>query len=96
MKTLLIALLSISLNANADHHEGHHPCKEVKSACEAAGFKKGAHKDGKGLWKDCIDKVAKGETVPGVTVSAEVVSSCKSKHEMRKEKKKDRKKSKSS
>ncbi len=91
MKTLLVALLSISLTAHADNHkDGHHPCKEIKEACEAAGFKKGGHKEGKGLWKDCIDKVAKGESVAGVTISAEVVASCKTKHEMRKEKRKDK------
>lgn len=95
MKTLLITLLSLSLTANADNHKGghgDHPCKEIKEACEAAGFKKGEHKDGKGLWKDCIDKVAKGETVTGVTISAEAVAACKSKHEMRKEKRKENKK----
>lgn len=93
MKTILISIIFFGLTANASHHEGHEgkggPCKAIKEACEKAGFKAGDHKKtGKGLWIDCVDKVAKGETVEGVTIAAADVAACKEKHEERKEKRK--------
>ncbi len=64
------------------------PCMEVKKACESAGFAKGKHKDGgKGLYKDCMQKLAAGESVEGVTVSADVIAACKEKREKHKAKK---------
>ena len=55
------------------------PCKKIKEACESAGFVKGDHKDGKGLWKDCISKIKAGATIPGVNVTPEDVNACKAK-----------------
>lgn len=76
---LILLALVATLPALAEKEEADHPCVKVKAACEAAGFKKGAHKDGKGLIKDCIKKVMDGETVVGVTVPAEEVTACKEK-----------------
>jgi hypothetical protein len=52
-------------------------CQVPFAACQAAGFKVGAHKKGdkegsdNGLWVDCINAVADGKKqVPGVDVSA--------------------------
>lgn len=85
IKLPLVALLFIvssSFAFSAFAEEG--PCKQIKSACEAGGFIKGAHKkDGKGLFKDCMKKVLDGESVPGVTVPAEEIAACKVKKEKR-------------
>lgn len=65
-----------ALSANAAESK---PCKEIKAACEAGGFVKGAHKEGKGLYKDCLKKIIGGETVAGVTVAPELIAACKAK-----------------
>jgi hypothetical protein len=67
-------------------------CKGVTDVCMAAnvsatdsktgkavqGYQPGEHKrDGEGLWVDCVHKLAKGETVAGVTgVSAAAAKAC--------------------
>ncbi len=71
---------------NADHEKSK-PCLEIKKACEAGGFVKGEHKEGKGLYKDCVQKLSNGETVAGVSVTPDMVSACKQKREEHKEKK---------
>jgi hypothetical protein len=79
MKSLITAMLilgSVSVFAST---EGSHPCKEIKAACETAGFKKGDHKEKKGLYKDCVQPIMAGQTVPGVTVASDVVTACKDK-----------------
>ena len=68
MKSFIVlsALLAQTPALRADEdHEKNHPCKEIAKACEAAGFKKGDHKDKKGLWKDCVDPILEGTAVPG-------------------------------
>jgi len=82
----LLSLLSLSLFAE-EKDEGSHPCKQIKSACEAAGFSKGAHKEKKGLHLDCMKPILDGQTVAGVTVSADVISACKTKQAEHKTKK---------
>lgn len=75
---LFVASSSFAFSVFAE--EG--PCKQIKTACEAGGFVKGAHKkDGKGLFKDCMKKVLDGKSVAGVTVPAEVVAECKARKE---------------
>ena len=63
---------------------GAHPCKKIEAACEAAGFARGAHKNGsKGLFMDCIKPLMAGQPVAGVTVDASDVQACqarKAKH----------------
>jgi|GEM_PF-2622511 len=58
-------------------------CAAVRTACEGAGFKEGAHKQGKGLWKDCVDPVVSGTAVEGVTVTqtTEELAACKTQRE---------------
>jgi hypothetical protein len=58
-----------------------HPCKKMKAACESAGFTQGQHKEGKGLWKDCLDKISNGQSVAGVTIDPTVVEACKGRKE---------------
>jgi hypothetical protein len=55
------------------------PCQTIATACEAAGFHSGGHKEGKGLWKDCVAPILDGRTIPGVTVSSDDVKSCQAK-----------------
>jgi hypothetical protein len=83
MKLLIIALvLCGSIVARAEEKMGKdHPCKNLKAACEAAGFAKGKHKEGKGLWMDCLNKLKAGEAVPGVTAAPGEVDACKAKME---------------
>ncbi|MBO9667172.1 MAG: hypothetical protein J7501_10205 [Bdellovibrio sp.] len=77
MKNIIMALVVLgSINAFAEEGKNH-PCKEVKTACEAAGFKQGEHKNKKGLWKDCVEPVMNGKSVSGVNVSSNVISACK-------------------
>lgn len=84
MKNALLAstlALFIALSASADEVG---PCKQIKAACEAGGFVKGAHKTtGKGLYKDCLQKIIAGSPVEGVSVSAETIAACKAKKEKR-------------
>lgn len=91
-KLLVLSLASLlSLNLHAEEGKNR-PCQKIKAACEAAGFKKGEHKnDNKGLHLDCMKPVLDGQTVAGVTVSAEDVAACKVKkveHKAKKEAKK--------
>jgi len=95
MKTVFAVLVAAvfasgSAFAQAKPHKGngHHPdgpCAPIAKACHAAGFKVGDHKNGKGLWLDCVAKIAGGETVAGVTVGTDVdLAGCKAKMEERK------------
>lgn len=82
MKKLILTLICLSFTAPAfAEKEGKdHPCRKIKEACEAAGYKKGGHKDGgKGLHVDCMKKLREGQTVEGVNVSAEDLAACKEK-----------------
>ena len=90
---LLLAGMAIAVSTLAHAGEPGNqkagPCKEIKAACEAAGFVKGGHKSDKGLWKDCIQKIKEGQSVAGVNVSPDQVAACKAtvqKHRERKAK----------
>lgn len=54
-----------------------HPCKKIMESCTAAGFKKGGYKEGKGLFKDCMQPIMEGKTVAGVTASPADIEACK-------------------
>jgi hypothetical protein len=89
---LLIVLVSFTLGqrAAADDHEPKgedgKPCREIREACEAAGFEKKQAKEGKGLYVDCIRPLMTGEaprekaTIALPAVSSELIASCKAKH----------------
>ena len=85
MKSITYTLISLFLISNialAENLGGKSitkipECQAPFAACQAAGFKVGAHKKGdkegtdNGLWVDCIDAVADGKKqVPGVDTSA--------------------------
>ncbi len=65
--------------ARAEKGEG--PCRKIVDACTAAGFVKGGHKpkkgENKGLWKDCVNQIVSGQSVPGVTVDPSEIEACK-------------------
>ena len=84
---ILLPLVFVAAAANCfaeEKPEG--PCKEIKDACEKAGFVKNEAKEGYGLWADCIDPIMKGTVQPGnakkplPAVGAGLVNACKAKH----------------
>lgn len=84
---LSLILVVFGSYANEAKTEKSKPCKEIAAACEAAGFKKGGHKEKKGLYIDCMRKLEAGESVDGVSVSSDLVKECKARREERKTKK---------
>ncbi len=88
MKKMMLGVLVLSLSYASAQEENSKPCLEIKKACETAGFVKGKHKEGKGLFKDCMQRLSNGEAVEGVSISAEVIAACKDKNSGRKENKK--------
>jgi hypothetical protein len=81
MKNFLIAaacLLAFNLST-VSFADTAHPCKNLETACKAAGFYKGGNGSGKGLYKDCIEPVAEGKTIEGINVAKEDIDSCKAK-----------------
>ena len=75
MKIINLAILAILLPF-ASTFAADNPCKQIVSACQAAGFIKGDHKDKKGLYKDCVRPIKAGQTVTDVTVDPNVVQAC--------------------
>ena len=90
---VILSSLLAGSSAFAKHDGSDIPaCKGVTDVCMAAdvnatdsktgksvhGYEPGEHmRDGKGLWVDCVAKLAKGETVAGVTgVSKESATAC--------------------
>jgi hypothetical protein len=64
----LFAFLGAQFTFAADPAASLPECSKIVSACESQGYMPGEHKKGgKGLWIDCIDAIAKGKTVPGVS-----------------------------
>ena len=88
MKTIVaFAFLVFATNCLAqDKRDSEGPCKEIKEACEKAGFVKGEAKEGYGLWVDCIEPIMKGTAQPGKakkplpSVRADLIGACKAKH----------------
>lgn len=89
IQVFVISALIMTLGAAqgiADEGKKEGPCKKIKAACEAAGFKKGGHKEGKGLFVDCVKKLVDGQTVAGVNVEAGLITACRAKRSERKQK----------
>jgi hypothetical protein len=84
-KTILLLLsMIISSQLFSEEKAENHPCKNIKAACEAAGFTKGDHKNKKGLAMDCMKPIMEGQSVAGVTIAAGDVEACKAKKAERK------------
>ena len=89
---LVIAAFSTQAFAKVDDGSDVPACHGVTDVCMAAqvsgvnnkngktvqGYQPGEHsRDGKGLWVDCVDKLAKGQPVEGVSgVSADSAKAC--------------------
>jgi hypothetical protein len=86
MRILLFSALMASPTVfAAGKHEG--PCQKVLQACEAGGYKVGAHKKtGKGAYIDCLNKLVAGQTVEGVTADPGEVAKCKAHKDKHKKK----------
>jgi len=78
------AATSFAAQDAAPEKEG--PCKEIKEACQKAGFVQGEAKEGYGLWVDCIDPIMRGISQPSKArkplpaVGADLINACKAKH----------------
>jgi hypothetical protein len=71
-------LLSMAGIAHANKAEQIPACEKIVKACESSGFKAGDHKKNhKGLWVDCVGAIAKGQSVEGVTATADEAKACK-------------------
>jgi hypothetical protein len=79
MKTVLTIALLASVTSFAQSRNNQ-PCKQVKAACEAAGFKTGDAK--KNLWKSCIDPIVNGKSIPGVSVDTLTIAACRKQHQL--------------
>ncbi len=82
----IVLLGSITLLIGSLSYAEMGPCKNIKSACESAGFTKGGHKEGKGLHMDCMKLILEGQSVAGVSVDPAIVTACKEKKAKRMEK----------
>lgn len=61
-----------------------HPCRSITRACKDQGYSLGSYRSsGKGLVKDCLEKVVAGKTLAGVQVDFDTISSCKTKWKSR-------------
>ncbi len=80
--SLALAFISVAPSFGAGQPG---PCEQIKSACLSAGFVKGEAKQGKGLYKECVNPIIQGKTpskatITLPTVDPSVVSACKAKH----------------
>ncbi len=55
---------------------GYHPCKEIMSACQAAGYFDGGGSEGKGLWVNCMQPIMKGTKLLDVEMDPKIVRDC--------------------
>ncbi|MGL5742836.1 MAG: hypothetical protein ACRCXC_09985 [Legionella sp.] len=56
----------------------HGPCKAIAISCMQNGYYKGGEKEGKGMVKDCVMPVARGEKrLPNSTFSPTQLQECK-------------------
>ena len=77
MRLTFIMLFTAFAAASFANPQNISQCANIAKQCEAAGFQPGEHKkNGKGLWVDCIQVIAKGGTVSGVTATKEEAQSC--------------------
>jgi hypothetical protein len=82
MRTFQAALIALfvvaagAVGAEPPPAAAEHPCHKVEAACKAAGFAKGGGKIGKGLFKDCVEPVLRGQAVAGVTVDPTEAQAC--------------------
>ncbi|MBV8836252.1 MAG: hypothetical protein JO000_06925 [Alphaproteobacteria bacterium] len=62
--------------------KGGNPCQQIRAACEQAGFKQGAVKEGNGLLVDCVRPIVQGtpqrpNALALPQVDSQLVDACK-------------------
>ncbi|HEY8272260.1 MAG TPA: hypothetical protein VIG33_15320 [Pseudobdellovibrionaceae bacterium] len=77
MKSLVAIFVLLGSSGAFAQGKESRPCQQIKSACEAAGFIKGGHKEKKGLYKDCLEPIMAGQSVAGVMIGADLITACK-------------------
>jgi len=89
-KSLILVILLLvadlpALATNKNNESDALPaCKQIKKACKKSGFVNGGWKQGKGLWRNCINPVVQGQTAvesafrPLPMLDAKIVDDCKS------------------
>jgi len=88
---LTLATPTLALAKDADTKKDAGPCKQIMEACSKAGFVKGAHQEGKGLFAHCMGPLVSGKApkttakIPVPTIDPATIAACKAKHEERKE-----------
>ena len=75
---VVMAFAMMSVVARAAEPAMPPECTTIASECKAAGFEINGHKNGKGLWVDCISAVSQGKTVAGVTQTKAQARACRS------------------
>lgn len=83
LNTVLFVTLALSL-FSAPSFAGNGPCEQIVNACTGAGFVVKEAKEGKGLWRDCVNPIIQGTTasksvLPLPTVAPAVIAACKTK-----------------
>jgi hypothetical protein len=58
LAAVLIGLTAVA--AQAQQPKGDGPCRQIRAACEQAGFKQGGAKEGSGLLVDCVRPIVQG------------------------------------
>lgn len=53
-----------------------HPCLILREQCERAGYFVGGGKEGRGLWKDCVEPILFGNSITNVEVEPEHIRGC--------------------
>lgn len=77
MKYFLISLVIVlgAINGLAKDEKNAKPCRNIVKACKAAGFSRA--NEGKGhIYRDCVEKIIKGEMVEGVKADPGDIQAC--------------------
>ncbi len=76
---LMIVFSTGSSFVKADETDQETPCKKIIDACKASIVSKNDGNDKKGLFKDCVRPIMKGEKIAGVNITATEVDACRAK-----------------
>jgi len=76
------ALICLTAVAAQAQPKGDGPCRQIRAACEQAGFKQGGAKEGSGLLVDCVRPIVQGtpprpNTMALPQVDPQLVEACK-------------------
>ena len=72
---IIMFLSFVTLNSLASDKQRQTPCRNIVKACKAAGFSNGKKTKGN-VYRDCVEKIIKGETIEGVQVEKSDIEAC--------------------